>query len=60
MKIIKEGKLPGKKIIREKCDYCKTVFEFEESEARYSTEERDGNARLIVCPFCKKDVWRRL
>ena len=57
MRVIKKGKLPGDRLRIESCDYCGCEFEFAEKEARYVSDFRDGDALVIRCPTCKKDVW---
>ena len=59
MKIIKEGKIPNKKVIL-KCQECGTIFEADDGEY---TKTKVGNLKLCVatyrdkyesvCPFCK-------
>lgn len=59
MKIIKEGKIPNKKVIL-KCQECGTIFEADDREY---TKTKVGNLRLCVvayrdkyesvCPFCE-------
>ena len=58
MKIIKEGKIPNKKVIL-KCQECGTIFEADDKEY---TETKVANVSLYgvtykdkyesVCPFC--------
>ena len=59
MKIIKEGKIPNKKVIL-KCQECGTIFEADDGEY---TKTKGGNLKLCVatyrdkyesvCPFCE-------
>lgn len=57
MNIIKEGKLPEHKIYRTDCNNCGTIFEFEQFEARFISDFRDGNCLMAHCPLCKKEVY---
>ena len=54
MKIIKRGKVPT--VEREiTCSTCKTVFSFTPSEARYTSDFRDGDFYTINCPVCGRE-----
>lgn len=53
MKIIKEGIDPKKRTYRIECHICKTEFEFEQQEAKYNSDQRDGDFLSINCPICK-------
>ena len=57
MKIIKRGKKPEERVYRVTCEYCETVFEFVKKEAKYVSDERDGDALEVKCPVCKKKAW---
>jgi hypothetical protein len=41
------------------CDKCGCEFEFNASDARYQSDQRDGDAYIINCPFgqCGKELW---
>lgn len=60
MKIIKEGKIPNKKVIL-KCPECGTVFEADDEEYSYSLVKTTifihyytfRDKYESVCPFCK-------
>jgi uncharacterized protein with PIN domain len=57
--ITKRGKVPADVEYDAICDHCKTEFKFYRHEAgRESHHQRDGNAMIIACPLCGKDVWR--
>ncbi len=51
MRIIKEGKLPGDRVGQVECPNCHTHFEFKASEAKFVSEQRDGDYYRITCPF---------
>lgn len=57
VKIIKQGKVPETTPIRCSCNHCRTVFEFLPVEAKYVSDQRDGDAYKIACPVCKRDCW---
>lgn len=53
MKIIKRGEVPGNEVYRLDCNHCHTEFEIKASEAKYSSDQRDGDYLSIDCPVCK-------
>lgn len=56
MKIIQEGQLPETRVHRKTCNNCRTIFEFEEKEARLCSDSRESYWKLN-CPFCKKECY---
>jgi type II secretory ATPase GspE/PulE/Tfp pilus assembly ATPase PilB-like protein len=54
MKIIKEGKLPEKRVYRKTCPNCQTEYEFEEREAKGISSPKNAFYWSIICPFCKQ------
>lgn len=56
MKIIKKGIPPEKREYTGECSNCDTVFEFERGEARYTSDQRDGDFLQISCPVCSHTV----
>lgn len=56
MEIIKRGKTPENRSYRTTCDNCGTVFKFQQLEATYMADNRDGDYLEIDCPVCGKEV----
>lgn len=56
MKIIKKGN-PNGKVYRVTCRHCGCVYEFERKEARFMSDQRDGDALTIDCPECNTTAW---
>ena len=56
MRIIKPGKLPEQKTYQSICARCKCHFEFQQIEARYMSDQRDGDYLQIPCPTCHNTV----
>lgn len=50
MKVIKQGKLPGKQIYRGTCSNCNTEVEFTEEEGKYMSCQKDGDWCEVMCP----------
>lgn len=57
MKIIKRGEIPEERVFRFECQHCHTVAEATAKEGRFSSDQRDGDARVFKCPVCDRDVW---
>lgn len=57
MRILRHGVLPETKVYRGECGHCKAIFEFHRHEARFSSDQRDGDFLTIPCPTCKRDVF---
>ena len=59
MKIIKPGKLPSSRTHVTFCNNCGCKFRFAESEAKYYSDQRDGDAWVVKCPQrgCGEEVW---
>jgi RNase P subunit RPR2 len=56
MRIIKEGKLPEEILKRLTCSHCHTEFEFAMKEAKYNSDQRDGDYYTIPCPLCCRTI----
>lgn len=52
MKIIKQGKIPELEEYKLTCRNCKCQFEFQRHEAKYVSDQRDGDFLQIACPCC--------
>ncbi len=52
MKVLKVGNPPDGKVHRTSCRHCKARFEFAAREAKYITDQRDGDFLQIACPTC--------
>lgn len=57
MKIIKHGLLPEERVYRVTCIACKCVFDAEQSEGVYVSDQRDGDFVRFKCPTCNRDVY---
>lgn len=57
MKIIKPGCLTDKSVHRGTCQFCGCVIEFERWEARFQSDQRDGDALIMKCPTCNREIW---
>jgi hypothetical protein len=57
MKIIEYGDRPEDKVYRNKCGHCKTVYEFARKEAKFHSDQRDGDYLTINCPVCQREAY---
>lgn len=58
MRIITKGKLPEDALYEVICQHCKTVFEFERREAKFTSDQRDGDYLIIICPVCNSLIYK--
>jgi hypothetical protein len=56
MKIINRGTPPETKPMRMECNHCKTVVELLPPEARYVSDQRDGDYYSLKCPVCAREM----
>jgi hypothetical protein len=56
MRIIKSGKRKLPKSAITSCD-CGCKFGFTADEARFVSDQRDGDAYVAKCPECRADNW---
>lgn len=59
IEVTKPGVLPETIKRSGKCNYCGCEFTFTTADARYSSDQRDGDALVVPCPTCTRDVWTR-
>jgi predicted RNA-binding Zn-ribbon protein involved in translation (DUF1610 family) len=57
VKILKQGKLAADEVYQGDCNHCGTEVEFQRKEARYVSDQRDGDALVVECPTCKHEIW---
>lgn len=53
MKIIKSGNTKKPKEVKCTCQRCECKFSFTEKEAKFVSDQRDGNYYAVKCPECK-------
>lgn len=57
IEVIKRGNPPSEAIYDRTCDSCHSQLRFRRGDARMSYDQRDGDAVVIDCPVCGKQVW---
>lgn len=57
VKIIEKGEVPELQPLRCRCTHCRTLFEFMPLEAKFVSDQRDGDAYRINCPTCTRECW---
>lgn len=55
--ITKRGTPPEQLVHEATCTHCKTEYEFTRDEAKYISDQRDGDCLKTSCPVCKRDVF---
>ena len=53
IEIIEIGQKPGDKQYEVQCRACRTKFTFSRSDAKYTSDQRDGDFVSIKCPLCE-------
>lgn len=57
VKILVKGTIPEEQWYKGTCGHCHTEFAFQRKEAKYSSDQRDGDYFSIDCPLCSKPVY---
>lgn len=52
MEILRRGTPPEEKKYECTCRNCTTFFKFMRKEAKYISDQRDGDCLVIDCPIC--------
>jgi endogenous inhibitor of DNA gyrase (YacG/DUF329 family) len=60
MEIIKRGTLPSERQYSGTCSTCGTQVKFKEGEARFHSDQRDGDFITVDCPVCGKIIYGTL
>lgn len=55
--ITKRGTPPEQLVHEATCTHCKTEYEFTRDEAKYISDQRDGDCLKTTCPVCKREVF---
>lgn len=57
VEILYRGLPPQEREYTYTCPNCATRFRFKRSEAKYISDQRDGDTLEIPCPVCPKPCW---
>jgi len=57
VKVIRKGTGHIQKVAQFDCRKCGSIIEASDAEGRASSNQRDGNARVFLCPVCGDDIW---
>lgn len=57
IKVVHRGTPPSEIVYSTTCIGCKSVLEFNESDAPMKGEQRDGYAHVLQCPVCNIENW---
>lgn len=56
IEITKRGSLPGDRKASAECRNCSTQFTFQQSDAAFHSDQRDGDYYSVPCPLCSTSV----
>lgn len=56
VKIVRRGRLPQEIEYQADCYGCKTLFTFAGVDAKFHSDQRDGDYYEIKCPVCNEPV----
>lgn len=56
MRIIQQGTNPASRPLTGSCNHCDTVIEFLPFEAKFHSDQRDGDFYSIECPTCRRQI----
>lgn len=57
IRVIKPGRLDSEREHTTACDKCHCEFSFQRKDAKFHSDQRDGDAITIKCPECGYEVW---
>ena len=57
MEILQRGQPPSERTYTQTCMDCRTVYRFKAGEAKYQSDQRDGDAYETGCPVCGRKNW---
>jgi len=60
MQILERGTPPGDVTYVASCPSCRTKFTYKKHEGRIVADQRDGDALVLNCPTCPKEIWLTL
>lgn len=56
IEVIRRGNLPENDQFDVKCNHCKSEIRFLRSDARLTSDQRDGDFLKVDCPVCNHAV----
>jgi hypothetical protein len=56
MEIVKRGNPPSERLYEGACWACNTVIRFQRGEAKYSSDQLDGDFLSMPCPVCHGSI----
>lgn len=56
IEVINRGHLPENDQFEAKCNHCKSDLRFLRSDARFTSDQRDGDFVTVDCPVCSHAV----
>ena len=56
-KVLRRGNRQEEAALRATCRNCQSLIEFTRAEARFEPDVRGGDALVVECPECGREVW---
>ena len=60
MEILHRGIAPSERTHEATCSTCQTKIRFQQHEAKYNSDQRDGDYLSIKCPVCGHNITKQL
>jgi RNase P subunit RPR2 len=60
MEILHRGIAPSERTHEATCSTCKTKIRFVQHEAKYNSDQREGDYLSITCPVCSHIITKQL
>jgi RNase P subunit RPR2 len=56
VEVVIKGNAPEDRIYRATCGHCSSLLQFKQSEATFTSDQRDGDYVSVSCPVCNSSV----
>lgn len=60
MEILHRGTAPSERVHEATCNSCKTKVRFTQGEAKYNSDQREGDYLSVSCPVCHNIITKAL
>jgi hypothetical protein len=60
MEILHRGIPPSERTHEATCITCQTKIRFKQGEAKYQSDQRDGDYLSIECPVCNRTITKQI
>lgn len=56
IEIVRRGKPKEEKEYQAGCRYCGTIIKFKRGDAKYQSDQREGDYLVVDCPICTRQI----